>query len=114
MMGLSCQLAWSAGFAASMRSPVPLTPFATKSATMALQLGIAPARSHPTGLLLSNRCAIRGVSTGSDILDPDRDDITATKLAVNRLIEHRKGPDTGPRSGASSGSTRRVWGAAVA
>jgi hypothetical protein len=42
----------------------------------------------PTGFLLSDRCAIRRIPTGSDILDPDGDDITAAKLAVDRQIEH--------------------------
>src|SRR5206468_12075429 len=43
---------------------------------------------RPSGFLLPDRCAIRRVSTGSDILDPDGDDITATKLAVDCQIEH--------------------------
>jgi hypothetical protein len=33
-------------------------------------------------------CAIRSVAAAGDILDPDRDDIAATKLAVYRQIEH--------------------------
>jgi hypothetical protein len=41
-------------------------------------------------LLLSDRCAIRRVPAGGDILDPDGDDVTATQLAVNRQIEHGK------------------------
>jgi hypothetical protein len=36
----------------------------------------------PSGFLLSNRCAIRRVAAGGDILDPDGDDVTAAKLAV--------------------------------
>jgi hypothetical protein len=39
---------------------------------------------------LPNRCAIRCVSAGSDILDPYGYDVTAAKLAVDRQIEHRK------------------------
>src|SRR3979411_2077803 len=42
----------------------------------------------PSGLLLSDRCAIRRVSARSDILDLNCDDVTATKLAVDRQIEH--------------------------
>src|ERR1700692_3516827 len=42
----------------------------------------------PPGFLLPDRCAIRRVSTGGDILDPDGDDVTAAKLAVDRQIEH--------------------------
>jgi len=37
---------------------------------------------------LPDGCAIRRVSAGSDILDPDGDDITPTKLAVDCQIEH--------------------------
>jgi len=37
---------------------------------------------------LTDRCAIRGISAGGDILDPDGDDITAAKLTVDRQIEH--------------------------
>src|SRR3954470_2084802 len=40
------------------------------------------------GFLLPDRCAIRRVSASGDILDPDGDDITAAKLAVDREIEH--------------------------
>ena len=40
------------------------------------------------GLLLTNRCAIRRVSASGDILDPDGNDITAPKLAVDCEIEH--------------------------
>src|SRR6266849_10287524 len=43
---------------------------------------------RPTGFLLTDRCAIRGISAGGDILDPDGDDITAAKLTVDRQIEH--------------------------
>jgi hypothetical protein len=42
----------------------------------------------PSGLLLSDGCAIRRVATGSGIFDPDGDDITATKLAVDSQIKH--------------------------
>jgi hypothetical protein len=42
----------------------------------------------PAGFPLSDRCAIRSVSAGSNILDPHGDDITAAKLAVDRQIEH--------------------------
>jgi hypothetical protein len=43
---------------------------------------------RPAGFLLSDNCAIRRVSAGSDVLDPDRDDITATQLALDRQVEH--------------------------
>src|SRR5260370_25679356 len=42
----------------------------------------------PRGFLLSNRCAVRRIAAGGDILDPDGDDVTAAKLAVDRQIEH--------------------------
>src|ERR1700704_4758901 len=42
----------------------------------------------PPGFLLSDRCPIRRVPAGGDILDPDGDDITTAKLAVDRQIEH--------------------------
>jgi hypothetical protein len=42
----------------------------------------------PPGFLLSDGCAIRRVAAGGDILDPDGDDVTAPKLAVDRQIEH--------------------------
>ena len=42
---------------------------------------------RPTGFLLTDRCAIRGISAGGDILDPDGDEITAAKLAVDCQIE---------------------------
>src|SRR5229473_1469064 len=45
---------------------------------------------RPPSFLLSNRCAIRRVAAGGDILDPDSDDITAAKLAVDRQIEQRE------------------------
>ena len=37
---------------------------------------------------MSDRRAIRRVAAGGDILDPDGNDVTATKLAVDRQIEH--------------------------
>src|SRR5450432_723278 len=46
----------------------------------------------PSCFLLSDRCAIRRVSARSDILDSDRDDVTATQLAVDRQIEHGEVP----------------------
>ena len=46
----------------------------------------------PPCFLLSDRCAIRRVSARSDILDSDRDDVTATQLAVDRQIEHGEVP----------------------
>jgi len=36
---------------------------------------------------LPDHCAIRRVPAGGDILDPDGDDITAAKLAVDCQIE---------------------------
>src|SRR5260370_11746648 len=45
---------------------------------------------RPPSFLLSNRCAIRRIATGGDILDQDGDDVTAAKLAVDRQIEHRE------------------------
>jgi hypothetical protein len=51
----------------------------------------AQLKSHrSSGLLLSYRCAIRSVSARSDILDLYRYDVTTTKLAVDRQIEHCK------------------------
>jgi hypothetical protein len=44
----------------------------------------------PSCLLLSDHCAVRCVSARSDILDLDCDDVAATKLAVDRQIEHGK------------------------
>jgi len=41
---------------------------------------------RPPSFLLSNRCAIRRVAAGGDILDPDSDDVTAAKLAVDRQM----------------------------
>jgi hypothetical protein len=41
-----------------------------------------------SGLFLSYRCAISRVSARGDILDFDRDDVTATKLAINCQVEH--------------------------
>jgi hypothetical protein len=43
---------------------------------------------RPACFLLSDRCAIRRVSAGSDILDADGDDVAAAKLAVDRQVEH--------------------------
>jgi hypothetical protein len=40
------------------------------------------------GFLLSDRCAIGRVTACGDILDPNGDDITAAKLAVDCQIEH--------------------------
>ena len=40
------------------------------------------------GFLLPNRRAIRRVSACGDVLDPDGDHITSTKLAVDCQIEH--------------------------
>ena len=45
---------------------------------------------RPSGLLLSNRRAIRGISACSDVLDLDCDDVTAAELAVDCQIEHGK------------------------
>jgi hypothetical protein len=42
------------------------------------------------GLLLPDRCTIRRITAGGDILDPNGNDITAAKLAVDRQIEHGK------------------------
>jgi hypothetical protein len=41
-----------------------------------------------TSLFLSDGCAIRRVAAGGDILDPDGDDITPSKLTVDCEIEH--------------------------
>jgi hypothetical protein len=41
-----------------------------------------------SGFLLSDGRTIRRVATGGNILDPDGDDVAATKLAVDRQIEH--------------------------
>ena len=40
-----------------------------------------------SGLPLPDRCAIRRVSASGYVLDPDGDDITAAKLAVDCQIE---------------------------
>jgi hypothetical protein len=45
---------------------------------------------RPSGLLLPDRCSIRRISTGSDILDLYCDDVTTAKLTVDRQIEHGK------------------------
>jgi hypothetical protein len=45
------------------------------------------------GLLLTYSCSIRSVSARGDIVDFDRHDIAATKLAVDRQIEHREVSD---------------------
>jgi len=42
----------------------------------------------PAGFLLSDRCSIRRVPAGGNILDPDGDNVTASQLAVDRQIEH--------------------------
>jgi hypothetical protein len=42
----------------------------------------------PSSFLLPDGCAICRVAAGSDILDPDGNDVAATKLAVDRQIEH--------------------------
>jgi hypothetical protein len=42
------------------------------------------------GLLLPHSCSVSRVSACSDILDLDCDDVTATKLAVDRQIEQCK------------------------
>jgi hypothetical protein len=44
----------------------------------------------PASFLLSNRCAIRRVAAGGDVLNPDGNDVTAAKLAVDCQIEHRE------------------------
>jgi hypothetical protein len=43
---------------------------------------------RPPGFLLPDGCAVRRVPAGDDILDPNGNDITAAKLAVDRQIEH--------------------------
>ena len=48
---------------------------------------------RPPGFPLPNRCTIRRVAAGGDILDPNGYDITAAKLAVDRQIEHREVSD---------------------
>ena len=50
---------------------------------------------------------------GWDHLDPDGDDITVAKLAVDRQIEHGEVASAALDLEFSSGSTRRVWVAAV-
>src|ERR1700738_259894 len=49
----------------------------------------------PSGLFLSDRCAVRRVSARSDIFDLDRDDVTAAQIAVDRQIEHGEVPSAG-------------------
>jgi hypothetical protein len=48
----------------------------------------------PSCLLLSDRCAVRRVSAGSDIFNLDRDDVTATQFTVDCQIEHSEIPST--------------------
>src|SRR4051812_2512915 len=43
---------------------------------------------RPPGFLLSDGRAIGRIASAGDILDSDGDDIAATKLAVDRQIEH--------------------------
>jgi hypothetical protein len=42
----------------------------------------------PPGFLLSDRRAIRCIAAGGDLLDADGNNVAATKLAVDRQIEH--------------------------
>src|SRR5579871_6620723 len=42
----------------------------------------------PARLLLPDGCSIRRVTARGNIIDPDRNDIAATELAVDRQIEH--------------------------
>src|ERR1700730_4222499 len=65
-------------------------------------------RAPHCGLLLSPSCSVRRIAACGDILDPDCDDVTATKLAVDRKIKHDR------RSGVWFGSTRGVWVAEAA
>jgi hypothetical protein len=41
-----------------------------------------------TGLLLPHRRSIEGVSTGSNILDPEGDNIATAQFAIGGKIEH--------------------------
>ena len=43
---------------------------------------------RPPSFPLPDSCAIRRIAAAGDILDPDGDDIAATKLAVDCQIEH--------------------------
>jgi len=43
---------------------------------------------RPSGFLLPDGCAIRRISTCGDIFDPNGDDITTTKLAIDCQVEH--------------------------
>src|ERR1700731_4882698 len=43
---------------------------------------------RPSSFLLPDGSAIRRIPAGGDILDPDGDDVAATKLAVDCEIEH--------------------------
>ena len=43
---------------------------------------------RPPSFPLPDSCAIRRIAAAGDILDPDGDDIAATKLAVDCEIEH--------------------------
>jgi hypothetical protein len=45
---------------------------------------------RPSSLPLSDSCAIRCISACSDILDPNGDDITTPKLAIDCQVEHGK------------------------
>jgi hypothetical protein len=63
---------------------------------------------------LPDGCAIRGVAAGSGILDPDGDDITATKLAVDGQIKHGKVANSTLNLELRPNRTRYVWEAAAA
>jgi hypothetical protein len=63
---------------------------------------------------LSNRCSIRSVPVGGDILDPDGDDVTTSKLAVDRQVEHGEVASAAFDLEFRSEWTRRVLGVAAA
>jgi hypothetical protein len=68
----------------------------------------------PSGLLLSDGCAIRRIATSSDIFDPDGDDVTAAKLAVDSQIKQGEVASAAFGLELSSGSTRHAWVAVAA
>jgi hypothetical protein len=59
-------------------------------------------------ILVSDRCTIRRVSAGRDVLGSDCDDVTATKLAVDRQINGEVA-SAAFESEIWSGLTLRVW-----
>jgi len=62
---------------------------------------------RPTALPLPNRRAIHRVPARRHVVDTDSDDVTATKLAVDRQVGTMRGRACVPPSAAWSGLTKR-------